>query len=199
MYSEALSVDVFGNPRDRGRREDPAQLALGVAHVVGATARNAVHLTKQWNQPVRSDGDELVVTPIPAGLERIERPVTDEVQVPPLGTALVKVEDDIAGEVNPGEAVQITGKLVLDLEQSGADATIPDTYVQGIAVEHSDYLPVEISDEEKRRIVGGSDGPDIYEKMVGSLAPVIQGYEIEKLRRQGDAYEPSKDHLRLAE
>jgi replicative DNA helicase Mcm len=57
-----------------------------------------------------------------------------------------------------------------------------DVYMDGLAVEIEDeqFEEMDIDDEDKRQIVELSNDPEIYEKMVGSLAPSIYGYEQQK-------------------
>ncbi|WP_135821602.1 minichromosome maintenance protein MCM [Halostella litorea] len=96
----------------------------------------------------------------------------------------VHVEDDITGEVTPGDHVAATG--VLNLEQQGNQqekSPIFDVYMDGVSVtiEEEDFEDMNITEEDKQAIVSLSNEPDIYERMVGSIAPSIYGYEQEKL------------------
>ncbi|WP_135534960.1 MULTISPECIES: minichromosome maintenance protein MCM [Halostella] len=96
----------------------------------------------------------------------------------------VHIEDDITGEVTPGDHVAATG--VLQLEQQGNQqekSPIFDVYMDGVSVEieEEQFEDMEITEEDKQAIVELSNDPDIYEKMVGSIAPSIYGYEQEKL------------------
>ena len=96
----------------------------------------------------------------------------------------VHIEDDITGEVTPGDHVAATG--VLQLEQQGNQqekSPIFDVYMNGVSVEieEEQFEDMEITEDDKQSIVELSGQPDIYEKMVGSIAPSIYGYDQEKL------------------
>jgi replicative DNA helicase Mcm len=96
----------------------------------------------------------------------------------------VHIEDDITGEVTPGDHVAATG--VLQLEQQGNQqekSPIFDVYMDGVSVEieEEQFEDMEITEDDKQSIVELSGQPDIYEKMVGSIAPSIYGYDQEKL------------------
>jgi len=96
----------------------------------------------------------------------------------------VTIEDDITGEVTAGDHVTVTG--ILHLQQQGNQqekSPIFDIYMDGITVEIEDeqFEDMEISEAEKAEIIELSQSPDIYEKMIGSMAPSIYGYDQEKL------------------
>jgi replicative DNA helicase Mcm len=50
-----------------------------------------------------------------------------------------------------------------------------------IEIEDEEFEDMDISDDDIAKIVELSNDPEIYEKMVGSIAPAIYGYEQEKL------------------
>ncbi|MFC4436292.1 MULTISPECIES: minichromosome maintenance protein MCM [Natrialbaceae] len=96
----------------------------------------------------------------------------------------VHIEDDITGEVTPGDHVSATG--VLRLEQQGDQqekSPVFDFYMEGMSVDidEEQFEDMDITDEDKEEIVRLSSSEDIYEKMVASIAPSIYGYEQEKL------------------
>ncbi|QFU81928.1 LAGLIDADG family homing endonuclease [Natronorubrum aibiense] len=96
----------------------------------------------------------------------------------------VHIEDDITGEVTPGDHVSATG--VLRLEQQGNDqekSPVFDFYMEGMSVDidEEQFEDMDITDEDKEEIVRLSSSEDIYEQMVASIAPSIYGYEQEKL------------------
>ncbi|MFC7018486.1 MULTISPECIES: LAGLIDADG family homing endonuclease [Haloarcula] len=96
----------------------------------------------------------------------------------------VNIEDDITGNVTAGDHVRVTG--VLKLDQQGNDrekSPMFDIYMEGVSVEIEDeqFEEMEITEEDKKEIVELSNEPDLYEKMVGAIAPSIYGYEKEKL------------------
>src|SRR6056297_2710227 len=120
------------------------------------------------------DAQRLRVQESPEGLRGGETPQSVD----------VTIEDDVTGQVTPGDHVTVTG--ILHLQQQGNDQEKPpifDVYMEGVSVEIEDgeFEDMEISEEEKAEIVELSQDPDIYEKMIGSMAPSIYGYDQEKL------------------
>ncbi|PSP88751.1 AAA family ATPase [Halobacteriales archaeon QS_4_66_20] len=120
------------------------------------------------------DSQKLRVQESPEGLSGGETPESIDVHI----------EDDLTGQVTPGDHVRVTG--VLHLEQQGSErekSPVFDIYMNGwsVQVEDEEFEEMEITDEDKKDIVELSNDPDIYEKMVGSMAPSIYGYEQEKL------------------
>jgi len=120
------------------------------------------------------DAQKIRIQESPEGLRGGETPQSIDVHV----------EDDITGEVTPGDHVAATG--VLQLEQQGNQqekSPIFDVYMDGVSVEIEDeqFEDMEITEQDKQAIVELSNDPDIYEKMVGSIAPSIYGYDQEKL------------------
>jgi len=120
------------------------------------------------------DAQRLRVQESPEGLRGGETPQSVD----------VTIEDDVTGQVTPGDHVTVTG--VLHLQQQGSDqekSPIFDVYMEGVSVEIEDeeFEDMEITEEEKAEIVELSQDPDIYEKMIASMAPSIYGYDEEKL------------------
>jgi replicative DNA helicase Mcm len=96
----------------------------------------------------------------------------------------VNIEDDITGEVTAGDHVTVTGILKLDQQGSERDkSAMFDVYMDGMNVEIEDeqFEEMEITDQDKREIVALSEEEDLYEKMVGAIAPSIYGYDEEKM------------------
>ncbi|APX97369.1 LAGLIDADG family homing endonuclease [Natronorubrum daqingense] len=96
----------------------------------------------------------------------------------------VHIEDDITGEVTPGDHVSATG--VLRLEQQGNEqekSPVFDFYMEGMSVDidEEQFEDMDITDEDKEEIVRLSSSEGIYEKMIASIAPSIYGYDQEKL------------------
>ncbi|MFB6184271.1 MAG: LAGLIDADG family homing endonuclease [Haloarculaceae archaeon] len=96
----------------------------------------------------------------------------------------VNIEDDITGEVTAGDHVRVTG--VLKLDQQGNDrekSPMFDVYMDGLSVEIEDeqFEDMDITDADKKEIVELSNESDIYEQMVGAIAPSIYGYDREKM------------------
>jgi replicative DNA helicase Mcm len=96
----------------------------------------------------------------------------------------VTIEDDITGAVTAGDHVRVTGVLKLD-QQGGEQNQSPmfDVYMDGVDVEIEDeqFEEMDITDQDKRKIIALSEEEDLYERMVGAIAPSIYGYDEEKL------------------
>jgi replicative DNA helicase Mcm len=120
------------------------------------------------------DAQKLRIQESPEGLRGGETPQSIDVHI----------DDDITGQVTAGDHVRVTG--VLHLEQQGSNqekSPVFDVYMDGMAVEIEDeqFEDMDITDEDKKRIIELSNESDIYEKMIASMAPSIYGYEQEKL------------------
>jgi replicative DNA helicase Mcm len=120
------------------------------------------------------DAQKLRVQESPEGLRGGETPQAID----------INIEDDITGRVTAGDHVTATG--ILHLEQQGSQqekSAIFDFYMEGLSVKVEDeqFEEMDISDEDEKRIVALSDDPEIYDKMVKSMAPSIFGYHTEKL------------------
>ncbi|OAQ53301.1 hypothetical protein HTG_07425 [Natrinema mahii] len=120
------------------------------------------------------DSQKLRVQESPEGLRGGETPQALD----------INIEDDITGEVTPGDHVSATG--VLRLEQQGDQqdpSPVFDFYMEGMSVEidEEQFEDMDITGEDKEEIVRLSNADDIYERMVDSIAPSIYGYDQEKL------------------
>ncbi|MFB6146239.1 MAG: ATP-binding protein [Halobacteriaceae archaeon] len=120
------------------------------------------------------DAQQLRVQESPEGLRGGETPQSIDVHV----------EDDLAGEVSPGDHVTVTGTLRLEQRESGnEDSTMFDVYMDGsdVVQEDEEFEDMEITDDDLADILELSNDPDVYQRMVESVAPSIHGYEEEKL------------------
>ncbi|WP_266079512.1 minichromosome maintenance protein MCM [Haladaptatus caseinilyticus] len=120
------------------------------------------------------DSQKLRVQESPEGLRGGETPQSID----------INIEDDITGNVSPGDHVTVTGVLHLEQQGSGQEkSAVFDVYMDGVSVviEDEEFEDMDITDEDKEEIIELSDEPDIYERMVDSIAPAIYGYEQEKL------------------
>ncbi|MFC6766846.1 minichromosome maintenance protein MCM [Natrinema soli] len=120
------------------------------------------------------DSQKLRIQESPEGLRGGETPQSLDIHI----------EDDITGEVTPGDHVSATG--VLRLEQQGDQqekSPVFDFYMEGMSVEvdEEQFEDMDITDQDKEEIVRLSSSEGIYEQMVASIAPSIYGYDQEKL------------------
>ena len=120
------------------------------------------------------DAQKLRVQESPEGLRGGETPQSIDIHI----------EDDITGEVTAGDHVRVTGILRLDQQGNQQEKSpIFDVYMDGLSVEIEDeqFEDMDITDEDKRQIIELSGEDDIYDMMVGSMAPSIYGYDQQKL------------------
>lgn len=93
----------------------------------------------------------------------------------------VELEDDLAGRIFPGDRVIVNGILKSyqrSTPQQGK-STYFDLFHKGISVEmtEQEFEEIEIDPEEEKLIMEMSCDPEIYEKIRGSIAPSIYGYD----------------------
>ena len=120
------------------------------------------------------DAQKIRVQESPEGLRGGETPQSID----------INVEDDITGIVTAGDHVRATGILKLDQQGSDQDKSpMFDIYMDGVSIviEDEQFEDMDITDADKKEIVELSNESDIYDQMVGAIAPSIYGYEQEKL------------------
>ncbi|ELZ44225.1 XRE family transcriptional regulator [Halorubrum coriense DSM 10284] len=120
------------------------------------------------------DSQKLRIQESPEGLRGGETPQSLDVDI----------VDDITGKVSPGDHVTCVGILHIEqVEQGNEKSAIFDLYMDGvsISIEDEEFEDMDITEADKRDIIELSERDDIYEAMVGSIAPAIYGYEEEKL------------------
>jgi replicative DNA helicase Mcm len=93
----------------------------------------------------------------------------------------VELEDDLAGRIFPGDRVIVNGILKSYQRSSPQQgkSTYFDLVHKGISVEmtEQEFEEIEIDPEEEKQIMEMSCDPEIYEKIRGSIAPSIYGYD----------------------
>lgn len=95
----------------------------------------------------------------------------------------VFLEDDLVGEIAPGDRVVVNGILHSMQRRRGSfRLTSFDKTMQAISVESQElaFEEVEVTKEDEKEILKISKDPQIYEKMKKSIAPTIYGMEVEK-------------------
>ncbi|MHC1635389.1 MAG: minichromosome maintenance protein MCM [Candidatus Methanospirareceae archaeon] len=92
----------------------------------------------------------------------------------------VNLEDDLSGLVAPGDRVVVTG-ILRSYQRTTQYGKSPffDIYLDGVSLEkkEEEFEEIEITEEDERRIMELKNQPDIYEKLIRSIAPSIYGYE----------------------
>ena len=95
----------------------------------------------------------------------------------------VYLEDDLVGNVAPGDRVIVNGILHSMARHRGTfRLTSFDKTMDAVSIESQEYAfeEVEVSKEDEKKILKISKDPLIYDKMRQSIAPTIYGLEIEK-------------------
>ncbi|WP_094227930.1 minichromosome maintenance protein MCM [Methanolobus psychrotolerans] len=122
------------------------------------------------NQSVFIDAQKLQVQESPENLKGGSQPQSLDVDA----------EDDLAGIVRPGDRVIINGVL-RSHQRTTREGKSPfyDLVVQANSIEYMDQVfdELEISPEEEEEIIALSRDPELFSKMIGSIAPSIYGYE----------------------
>jgi len=92
----------------------------------------------------------------------------------------VNLEDDISGEVAPGDRVIVTGILrsYQRVTQFGKKLFF-DIYLDGNSLElkEGEFEEIEITEEDEKRITELKTQPELYERLIGGIAPFIYGHE----------------------
>jgi replicative DNA helicase Mcm len=127
-----------------------------------------------YDQSTFVDAQKIRVQERPEGLRGGETPQSIDVDL----------EDDITGDVAPGDYVTMTGVLRIDQQedQSGKSRMF-DVFMDGhsLVLEDEEFEEMDISEADKRAIVELSQETDIYDRVIESIAPSIYGYDEEKL------------------
>lgn len=96
----------------------------------------------------------------------------------------VILEGDLTGVINPGDRVIVNGVVRAKpraLQQRLL--THMDLFIEGNSIEmlQQEYEEFEITEKDKEEIINLAKSGDIYEKVVGTIAPSIYGHEDIKL------------------
>ena len=95
----------------------------------------------------------------------------------------VFLEDDLVGEIAPGDRVIVNGVLHSMQRRRGTyRLTSFDKTLDAVSVENQElaFEEVEVTAEDEKEIMRVSKDPEIYEKMTMSIAPTIFGLDVEK-------------------
>jgi replicative DNA helicase Mcm len=120
------------------------------------------------------DAQKLRIQESPEGLRGGETPQSID----------INIEDDVTGKVTAGDHVTVVGVLHIEqMDGNDGKSSLFDLYMDGVSVTIEDevFEDMDITQEDKTEIIELSNSPDIYEKMVASVAPSIYGYDEEKL------------------
>ncbi|OFV68247.1 MAG: replicative DNA helicase Mcm [Candidatus Syntrophoarchaeum caldarius] len=93
----------------------------------------------------------------------------------------IEVEEDITGMVMPGDRIIINGILRSYQRRSktGVRSPVFEIYLEGISIEREEqeFDELKITKEDEEEINKLKNDPDIYDKIISSIAPSIFGYE----------------------
>ncbi|UCD14375.1 MAG: minichromosome maintenance protein MCM [Thermoplasmatales archaeon] len=95
----------------------------------------------------------------------------------------VYLEDDLVGEIGPGDRVIVNGILYSMQRRRGTfRLTSFNKTMNAVSIESQEmaFEEVEVTEEDEKEILKISKDPDIYEKMRRSIAPTIYGMNVEK-------------------
>ena len=95
----------------------------------------------------------------------------------------VYLEDDLVGEIAPGDRVIVNGILHSMQRRRGTfKLTSFDKTMDAISVESQEYAfeEVEVTEEDEKEILSVSKDPEIFNKIKSSIAPTIYGMDVEK-------------------
>jgi len=95
----------------------------------------------------------------------------------------VYLEDDLVGEIAPGDRIIANGILHSMQRRRGTfRLTSFDKTLDAISIERQEmaFEEVEVSEEDEKEILKISKDPGIYEKMKQSISPTIYGLDLEK-------------------
>lgn len=95
----------------------------------------------------------------------------------------VYLEDDLVGEIAPGDRIVANGVLHSAQRRRGTfRLTSFNKAMDAISVESQElaFEEVEVTPEDEKEIIKISKDPKVYEKMKGSIAPTIYGMDVEK-------------------
>ena len=95
----------------------------------------------------------------------------------------VFMEDDLVGEIQPGDRVVINGILHSMQRRRGTyKLTSFDKTMDAISIENQElaFEEVEVTPEDEKEIIKTSKDPEIYQKIRKSVSPTIYGMDVEK-------------------
>lgn len=89
---------------------------------------------------------------------------------------LLVLEDDLVDQVNPGDKVRITGILKTTRDKRNGKFK-NHIYVNHIEHLEQEFEELDITEEDEAQIIELSKDPLVYDKIIDSIAPAIEGYD----------------------
>ncbi len=135
----------------------------------GGCNKQAVRFVLDQNASVYTDTQKIEIQESPEGLRGGAQPerITGY------------VEDDIAGQVTAGNRITLVG-ILRAVEKSDRDkTTVFDTFLDVLTVEFEqhEYDEIQITAEDEERIMEMSRDRDLFNNIVQSISPTINGLE----------------------
>jgi replicative DNA helicase Mcm len=94
------------------------------------------------------------------------------------------IEDDITGEVSPGDRITVNGTLRSQQKMTRlrGKSTLFEIFLEGnsIELEEKEFEDVKINSKEEQKIKKLGKDPSVYDIIIDSVAPSIYGMNIEK-------------------
>ncbi|MEM3202447.1 MAG: minichromosome maintenance protein MCM, partial [Candidatus Micrarchaeaceae archaeon] len=92
------------------------------------------------------------------------------------------IEDDLVNTVIPGDRIELTGILRIRPRRNmkgKIEKNVYSMYVEVISIiaKQKEFAELNLSEEDKRKIIELSKGPEIFENIANSIAPSIYGYK----------------------
>ncbi|MCD6522958.1 MAG: helix-turn-helix domain-containing protein [Candidatus Diapherotrites archaeon] len=89
----------------------------------------------------------------------------------------VWLEDDLTNRLYAGDKIEVTG--ILRLIPPKNKGSVYSVYLQAVHVQQkeTEFEEIEITEEEEKQILELAKDPNIYEKIVASIAPTIYGHK----------------------
>lgn len=98
------------------------------------------------------------------------------------GRITAYLSHEITGRIQPGMRVTLNGILRMKIDDSKSKSTISETELEVISysLDDGDIDEKKLTEDEIEEIKKISNDPELIKNFVGSIAPGIQGYDLEK-------------------
>ena len=139
------------------------------SNLEGGCNKQAVRFILDQNASVYTDTQKIEIQESPEGLRGGAQPERISGYV----------EDDIAGQVTAGNRITLIG-ILRAVEKSDRDkSTVFDTFLDVLSVEFEqhEYDEIQITEEDEQRIKEMSEDPQLFDNIVKSISPTINGLD----------------------
>ena len=139
------------------------------SNLEGGCNKQAVRFILDQNASVYTDTQKIEIQESPEGLRGGAQPERISGYV----------EDDIAGQVTAGNRITLIG-ILRAVEKSDRDkSTVFDTFLDVLSVEFEqhEYDEIQITEEDEQRIKEMSEDHQLFDNIVKSISPTINGLD----------------------